>query len=97
MDYSHWEKVVDGKVGNDIADIIYNQNQVKNTVSRLTGQPVCVIGMANNPSTVFADVKGIKIRTQTSGVVSQYWKEIGAVPTSVAWAELLSSVIQQRC
>lgn len=90
-DYSHWEKVVDGKVGNNIADIIYTKSGEKYRVAAYWTAGVRH-WYGKQPVNSFADVKGIKIRTQTSGVVSQYWKEIGAVPTSVAWAELYQAL-----
>ncbi|WP_417528323.1 TRAP transporter substrate-binding protein [Marinomonas shanghaiensis] len=90
-DYSHWEKVVDGKVGKDIADIIYRKSGEKYRVAAYWTAGVRH-WYGKQPVNSFADVKGMKIRTQTSGVVSQYWKEIGAVPTSVAWAELYQAL-----
>lgn len=90
-DYSHWEKVVDGKVGKDIADIIYTKSGEKYRVAAYWTAGVRH-WYGKQPVNSFADLKGMKIRTQTSGVVSQYWKEIGAVPTSVAWAELYQAL-----
>ncbi|NLQ17702.1 TRAP transporter substrate-binding protein [Marinomonas sp. M1K-6] len=90
-DYSHWEKVVDGKVGTDIADIIYSKSGEKYRVAAYWTAGVRH-WYGKQPVNTFADVKGMTIRTQTSGVVSQYWKEIGAVPTSVAWAELYQAL-----
>lgn len=90
-DYSHWEKVVDGKVGKDIADIIYTKSGEKYRIAAYWTAGVRH-WYGKQPINSFVDVKGMKIRTQTSGVVSQYWKEIGAVPTSVAWAELYQAL-----
>jgi TRAP-type C4-dicarboxylate transport system substrate-binding protein len=42
-----------------------------------------------------ADLKGVKIRTQTSGVVADYWLKTGAIPTSVAWGELYQALQQK--
>lgn len=90
-DYSHWEKVVDGEVGKNIADIIYTKSGEKYRVAAYWTAGVRH-WYGKQPVNSFADVKGMKIRTQTSGVVSQYWQEIGAVPTSVAWAELYQAL-----
>ncbi len=90
-DYSHWEKVVDGQVGQDLADIIYTKSGEKYRVAAYwTAGVRHWYGKA--PVSSIEDVKGMKIRTQTSGVVSQYWKDIGAIPTSVAWAELYQAL-----
>ncbi|TCP95799.1 TRAP-type C4-dicarboxylate transport system substrate-binding protein [Cricetibacter osteomyelitidis] len=89
--YEHWEKVVDSDVGKKIADIIYEKS----------GNKYRVIGYwsagvrhwyGKKPINTIADAKGLKIRTQTSGVVSDFWIKIGAVPTSVAWAELYQAL-----
>ena len=40
------------------------------------------------------DIKGMTFRTQTSGVVADYWKKAGAIPTSIAWGELYQALQQ---
>ena len=40
------------------------------------------------------DLKGMKIRTQMSGVVADFWKQTGAIPTQVAWGELYQALQQ---
>lgn len=90
-DYSHWEKVVDGDVGKSIADIIYTKSGEKYRVAAYWTAGVRH-WYGKRPINTLEDAKGLKIRTQTSGVVSQYWKDIGAVPTSVAWAELYQAL-----
>ncbi|KAE9529013.1 TRAP transporter substrate-binding protein [Testudinibacter aquarius] len=89
--YQHWEKVVDGNIGKKIADIIYQKS----------GNKYYVIGYwtagvrhwyGKKPINTPADAKGLKIRTQTAGVVSDFWSSIGAIPTSVAWAELYQAL-----
>lgn len=90
-DYSHWEKVVDGDVGKKVADIIYTKSGEK---YRVAGYWTAGVRhwYGKRPINTIEDAKGLKIRTQTSGVVSQYWKDIGAIPTSVAWAELYQAL-----
>lgn len=90
-DYSHWEKVVDGEVGKNIADIIFTKSGEKYRVAAYWTAGVRH-WYGKSPINSLDDAKGLKIRTQTSGVVSQYWKDIGAVPTSVAWAELYQAL-----
>lgn len=90
-DYSHWEKIVDGEVGEKIADIIYTKSGEKYRVAAYWTAGVRHL-YSNKPVNTIEDVKGLKIRTQTSGVVSRYWQEIGAIPTSVAWGELYQAL-----
>ena len=40
------------------------------------------------------DLQGMKIRTQMSGVVAEFWKKTGAIPTNVAWGELYQGLQQ---
>ncbi|MFZ7198745.1 TRAP transporter substrate-binding protein [Avibacterium avium] len=89
--YNHWQKVVDGDIGKKIANIIYEKS----------GKRYYVMGYwtagvrhwyGKKPINNLGDIKGLKIRTQTSGVVSNYWLNTGAIPTSVAWAELYQAL-----
>lgn len=90
-DYNHWEKVVDGEVGDKIADIIFEKSGEKYRVADYWTAGVRH-WYGKQPVNSIDDVKQMKIRTQTSGVVSSFWKNIGAVPTSVAWAELYQAL-----
>jgi len=89
--YEHWENVVDGEIGQKMSDLIFEKS----------GQKYRVVGYwsagvrhwyGKKPVNRVEDVKKMKIRTQTSGVVSQFWLDVGAVPTSVAWAELYQAL-----
>ncbi|BFM50682.1 TRAP transporter substrate-binding protein [Marinomonas sp. THO17] len=89
--YQHWEKVVDGEVGTKMANIIHQKSGEKYRVAAYWTAGVRH-WYGKQAVNSFADLEGLKIRTQTSGVVSQYWQDIGAVPTSVAWAELYQAL-----
>ena len=90
-DYSHWERVVDGEVGQQVSDIVYTKSGEKYRVAAYWTAGVRH-WYGEKPIQTPQDAKGLTIRTQTSGVVSQYWKDLGAVPTSVAWAELYQAL-----
>jgi tripartite ATP-independent transporter DctP family solute receptor len=91
--YDHWEKVVDGDVGKKMADII---QQKSNNEFKLLGYWTAGVRhyYGKKPLHSVADLKGMKIRTQTSGVVADFWKKTGAIPTSVAWGELYQALQQ---
>ncbi|MFS0674069.1 TRAP transporter substrate-binding protein [Ornithinibacillus sp. 179-J 7C1 HS] len=91
--YDHWEKVVDGEVGQEMADIINNQS---NNDFKLLGYWSAGVRhyYGSKPLNAMEDLKGMTIRTQTSGVVADYWKQAGAVPTDVAWGELYQALQQ---
>jgi TRAP-type C4-dicarboxylate transport system substrate-binding protein len=89
--YSHWEKVVDSDIGKKIADIIYQKSGHKYYVVAYWSAGVRH-WYGKKPINTPEDAKGLKIRTQTAGVVSDFWTSIGAIPTSVAWAELYQAL-----
>ncbi len=91
--FDHWERVVDGEVGQQLADII-------NTKSRNAFRIAAywTAGVRNyygkKPINSIEDMRGMKIRTQMSGVVADFWKKVGAIPTQVAWGELYQALQQ---
>lgn len=91
--YEHWEQVVDGEVGEEMATIV---NEKSNNDFKIVGYWSAGVRhfYGKNPVETMADLKGMTIRTQTSGVVSDYWKQAGAIPTSVAWGELYQALQQ---
>lgn len=90
-DYNHWEKVVDSDVGKKLSDIIYEKSGNKYRVIAYWSAGVRH-WYGKKAINNLEDAKGLKIRTQTSGVVSDFWSSIGAIPTSVAWAELYQAL-----
>lgn len=91
--YEHWEKVVDGEVGEEMARLI---NENSNNDFKLIGYWTAGVRhyYGKKPLNSIEDIKGMTIRTQTSGVVAEYWQAIGAIPTSVAWGELYQALQQ---
>ncbi|WP_079477598.1 TRAP transporter substrate-binding protein [Halobacillus salinus] len=91
--YDHWEKAVDGEVGDEMADII---NEQSNNDFKLLGYWTAGVRhyYGKKPLESIGDLDGMKYRTQTSGAVADYWEETGAVPTSVAWGELYQALQQ---
>ena len=93
-DYDHWERVVDGEVGDKIAELIYEQsNEELKIIGYWTAGVRHYYG--KTPVNSLNDLKGLTLRTQTSGAVSEFWKETGAVPSSVAWGELYQALQQK--
>ncbi|MDR1379715.1 MAG: TRAP transporter substrate-binding protein [Synergistaceae bacterium] len=91
--FTHWEKVVDGEPGAALAKII---NEKSNNTFRISAY--WSAGVRNyygkKPIEKVDDLKGMKIRTQMSGVVADFWKKTGAIPTQVAWGELYQALQQ---
>lgn len=91
--YEHWEKVVDGEVGEEMARLV---NEKSNNDFKIIGYWTAGVRhyYGKKPLNSIEDLKGMSIRTQTSGVVADYWKQAGAIPTSVAWGELYQALQQ---
>ena len=91
--YDHWESVVDGEVGQQVADLI---NEKSNNDFKIIGYWSAGVRhyYGKTPLQSMDDLEGITMRTQTSGVVANYWEQTGAVPTSVAWGELYQALQQ---
>jgi len=91
--YDHWEQVVDGEVGEEMATIV---NEKSNNDFKIVGYWSAGVRHFYGKKALESmdDLSGMTIRTQTSGVVSDYWKQAGAVPTSVAWGELYQALQQ---
>jgi tripartite ATP-independent transporter DctP family solute receptor len=92
--YEHWEKVVDGEVGEEMAKLI---SEKSNNDFKLVGYWTAGVRhyYGKKPIQSMDDLKGMTIRTQTSGIVAEYWTSIGAIPTSVAWGELYQALQQK--
>lgn len=91
--FDHWEKCMDGEFGDSMKEII----------SEKTGNQFRVMGYwtssvrdvyAKKAVTSPADMKGMSIRTQSSQVQQDFFKNCGAIPTTVAWGELYQALQQ---
>lgn len=92
-DYATWERVVDGEFG----------NIMKETIAKKSNNDFLVMdywssGVRNyygkKPVNVPSDLKGLKIRTQSSPVQKEFWSDAGAIPTNVDWNELYQALQQ---
>lgn len=91
--YEHWEQTVDGEVGDEIAQIIQEESD---DLFKLIGYWSAGVRhyYGKQPLESIDDLDGMTIRTQTSGVVADFWNQTGAVPTDVDWGELYQALQQ---
>lgn len=91
--FDHWESSMDGEFGNAMKDVVLDKT---NNDFRIMGYWSAGVRSVYGKEAVTtpADMDGMTIRTQTSGVVKDYWTSIGAVPTSIAWGELYQALQQ---
>ncbi|MGN0354791.1 MAG: TRAP transporter substrate-binding protein [Muricoprocola sp.] len=91
--FDHWTTCVDGEFGDAMKEVINTK----------TGNAFRVMGYwSSSVRDVYAkqavtcpdDLKGLKIRTQSSQVQQEFFQDCGAIPTSVAWGELYQGLQQ---
>lgn len=89
--FNHWEAAMDGEFGSTMADIIRERT---NNRYRIMGYWSAGVRdyYGKIPIVTAADVEGLTIRTQVSGVVSQYWTGLGAEPMDIGWGVLYDSL-----
>lgn len=91
--FDHWEKVVDGEIGQELSKII--NEKTKNTF-KIVGYWSASVRDYYGKKPIYKpeDLKGMKIRTQNSAGQVMFWTNCGAIPTSVAWGELYQALQQ---
>ncbi len=88
-DYSLVQKAYEGKLGQKL-----NEAMIQNGNMRLLGlsKRGARLLTANKPITTPADIKGLKLRVPEIATWVAAWKEIGALPTPVAWPEVFTAL-----
>lgn len=89
--FSHWEAAMDGEFGSAMTDVILQKTQNKYRIMGYWSAGVRDY-YGKIPITKASDVAGLSIRTQTSGVVSEFWTGIGASPVNVGWGVLYDAL-----
>lgn len=89
--FSHWEAAMDGEFGSAMTDIILEKTNNKYRIMGYWSAGVRDY-YGKKPITTAADMEGMTIRTQTSGVVSEFWTSLGATPVNVGWGDLYDAL-----
>lgn len=91
-DHDQYQKVVEGKIGKEIAD-----NVMKNSGIRILNWwdrgPRHVT--SNQPINNLEDIKGLKIRLPEIPAMVETWRAMGATPTPMAWSEVYTGLEQK--
>lgn len=91
-DQAQYQKVINGKIGDEIAE-----NVLKNSDIRILNWwdrgPRHVT--ANKPIQTLADIKGLKIRLPEIPAMVETWRAMGATPTPMAWSEVYTGLEQK--
>lgn len=89
--FSHWESAMDGEFGSAMTDVILEKTHNQYRIMGYWSAGVRDY-YGKVPVKVPADVEGLTIRTQISGVVSDYWTTLGAQPVNVGWGDLYNAL-----
>jgi len=88
-DQAHWEAVLDGEVGREIADQITAETGVKVLAFFGGGKRQIV---STRPLETLDDLEGMKLRTNPTKPLITAWSALGAVPTVMAWKEIYTGL-----
>lgn len=93
--FSHWEAAMDGEFGSSMADIILEKT---NNQYRIMGYWSAGVRdyYGKIPISTPSDMEGLTIRTQTSGVVYDYWSSLGAEPVNIGWGDLYDYLVNDQ-
>lgn len=88
-DFDHWEKVLDGGIGAELASMVADRSDVMvvgyfgGSVRNLVAKPA-----VQDPT----NLGGMKMRLHASPLLVESWKAIGAAPTVVAYGEIYNAL-----
>ena len=88
-DFGHWQRVLDGSIGEKVAEVVENKTDFK-----FLGYWSCGVRhyFGNRAVKIPADLDGVKIRVHTSPITRDTWMTLGAQPTNVAISELYQAL-----
>lgn len=89
--YEEYDKVVNGEVGQEIADRVLNASGIRILTFWDRG-PRHVT--SNKPINSIEDIQGLKIRLPEIKAMVDTWKAMGASPTTMAWNEVYTGLEQ---
>lgn len=87
--YEHWERVVDGEIGEELSEMVQNDTNL-----RVLGYWSAGVRNYYGATAVeeVEDLENVSIRTQDSPAVQDAWEALGSIPTSVAWDEMYQAL-----
>ncbi|GIO20354.1 C4-dicarboxylate ABC transporter substrate-binding protein [Oceanobacillus oncorhynchi subsp. incaldanensis] len=91
-DSDHARGVLDGEIGDELAEIFEEAANVK--VLSWVENGFVVVGSTGTEIRTVEDFEGFQIRVQESSLQIDTWEAVGADPTPMAWPEVFTSLQQ---
>jgi len=91
--FDHWENAIDGEFGTSMASLITDKTNNEFKIIDYWSSSVRDY-YGKKPITNPSDIQGMTLRTQSATVMQEFWKDCGAIPTSIAWGELYQALQQ---
>lgn len=88
-DEDHWQTVLDGEVGREIADRISDETDVRILAFYGGGKRQIV---STEPLESLDDLEGLKLRTNPTQPLITAWEALGADPTVMEWEEIYTGL-----
>ncbi|NIC06942.1 TRAP transporter substrate-binding protein [Billgrantia bachuensis] len=88
-DEEHWQTVLDGEVGREIADRISEETDVRILAFYGGGKRQIV---STEPLESLDDLEGLKLRTNPTKPLITAWEALGADPTVMEWEEIYTGL-----
>ncbi|MGR4066599.1 TRAP transporter substrate-binding protein [Billgrantia sp. C5P2] len=88
-DEEHWQEVLDGDVGREIADRISAETDVRILAFYGGGKRQIV---STEPLESLEDLEGLKLRTNPTKPLITAWEALGADPTVMEWEEIYTGL-----
>ena len=89
-DYQHWQKVFDGEIGKEYAQMIEEKTGIK-MLGVWGGSTRNVIATKKQVKSI-EDLQGFKLRLAPSDLKFKVWQAVGTLPVSIAFGETYSAL-----
>lgn len=85
-------KVGPGTAAESYFRAVYDDRQLNMKLLALGGSGTRNLSNSQGPVNALADIKGYKMRTPPSPMISKTWEALGTLPVTIAWGELYAGV-----
>lgn len=94
-DYEHWQKVFDGSIGDDYANLIEEKTGMK--ILGVWGGSTRNVLASKKQVKSIDDLQGFKLRLAPSDLKFKVWEAIGTLPVAIAFGETYSALASGLC